>query len=269
MSTLTKDILEKIYLERREKRPNYSMRAFARDLAISPGGLHQVLNGKALSFKRAIEIARRLDLSKRETERFILSVQISKIDDPEYREAFLKSKDENEVIQKDLSIDMFRVISEWYHLAIYESVDLKDFKWNARSIAGKFGISVVEANQAMERLLRLELVQVDDGVAKKLNNHLLIESKLPNDAIRKHYRGILDKALHAIDSQSPNEKVAGTETFVFDVRDLQKVKVLTDEYFADLLKLSSKGKNKTEVYTSFVQVFRISQNQNKNSKGIV
>ncbi|MGE3974205.1 MAG: TIGR02147 family protein [Bdellovibrionales bacterium] len=266
MNNMTKEILEKVYLERREKKPSYSLRAFARDLAISAGGLHHVLSGtKKLSFKRAVDIARRLKLNKKQTEQLMLSVQLGKIDDPEYKEILLKAHGHTDVIQRDLSIDLFRILTDWYYLPIYEACELEGFQWNSRHIAHRFKISSVEASQAMERLERLELVKVSkNGRAEKQANHLLVESQIPNETIRKHYRSLLQKASEAIDNQTPDEKIVGTEVMSFDTDDLQKVKTLTEEYFTELLKISAKGKSKTEVYVSFVEFFRVSQLQNKS-----
>ncbi len=222
---------------------------------------------KKLSFKRAVEIAKRLKFTKKQTEQLLLSIQIGKIEDPEYRESLLKSRGENGVIQRDLSIDVFRLLGDWYHLPIYEATEMEGFKWDARAISKRFGISIIEANQAMERLVRLELVGLDKkGRAKKLSNHILVESKVPNETIRKLYRGVIGKAIEALETQSPKEKVVGTEFFALDPNDLEKVKELTDEYFSSLLKISQAGKNKTELYASFAEVFRISQ-INKNMKG--
>lgn len=64
-------ILRSELAERCKHNPNYSLRAFARDLGIAPSRVSEILSGKqGLSRKAALSIAERLGLSTEEAEAF-------------------------------------------------------------------------------------------------------------------------------------------------------------------------------------------------------
>ncbi len=61
---------------RRSRNAGYSLRAFARDLAMAPSSLNEVLNGaKGISTAKARKLAKRLGLSDDIGERFVLSAR--------------------------------------------------------------------------------------------------------------------------------------------------------------------------------------------------
>ncbi len=256
-------LLREAYLERTRRSPRYSLRAFARDLGISPGGLHKILNGlKSLSIARAGELARKLRLEGPEYEKFVLAAQLEKARDPAHREILMSRYRvlEPESVHTDLTIDQFRIISEWYHLPIYEALDLGAKDFTPKKLAHRFGITVVEAKAAIERLERLELIVRDEaGLPRKNSPHILFASAVPSEAIRKCYRGLLEKCADAVETQSPQEKVIGAETFTFDPKQLPQLKELTDRYFEQVLELAASGKKRTEVYQAFVEVFRLTK----------
>jgi hypothetical protein len=60
--------------------------------------------------------------------------------------------------------DQFELLSSWYHFAILELVQLKTFEPDGKWISTKLGISVTEANIAVDRLIRYEFVKVESEV---------------------------------------------------------------------------------------------------------
>jgi uncharacterized protein (TIGR02147 family) len=272
MQPTCSNILRDTYVERTQRSPRYSLRAFARDLGLSPGGLHQVLNGrKPLSVARAAQLAKRLRLEGPAYEKFVLAAQIEKASDPEHRELLLERLRQLEPESKhtQLSIDQFRVISDWYHFAIYESLDLNLKDFTPKKLSQRLGITLVEVREAIERLERLEFIVRDaDGTPKKNKHHLLIDSATPSEAIRKAYRQVIDKGEQAITSQSPREKVIGIETFALDPQQIPELKELTDRYFDQVLELAARGKKRTEIYQAFVEVFRLTETSKNPSPNL-
>src|SRR5690349_17881631 len=64
------------FLQRQARNRRYSLRAFARSLALSPSRLSDYVNGRGgLSAQRAIEAADRLSLSESETHLLHLVIQ--------------------------------------------------------------------------------------------------------------------------------------------------------------------------------------------------
>lgn len=256
-----RNYLKSILADRTAKNSAYSLRAFSRTLALSPGVLSMILSGKKnLSLERALTVARKIGLKEKETEYFLLLVQLDRITDPELRSTFFDRAAAIRPSGKvfDLSVDLFRAIADWYHLAILEALDVDGLEWNAKSLAKFLEISPIEAQAAIERLARLDLIEPRDGQKPaRTVNRLLVGSKLPNESIRKYYRQILQKAVESIETQTPKEKVFATEVFAFDEAALEEAKSITDRYLEDLLKLARKSKNKRHLYQAAVQFFRL------------
>jgi hypothetical protein len=59
-----REILSESYHQRRRQNPRYSLRAFARDISLSPSRLSEIIGGKGeLSREKGTLIAKRLQLS--------------------------------------------------------------------------------------------------------------------------------------------------------------------------------------------------------------
>ncbi len=258
-----RDFLKSAYVERRERNPRFSQRSFAKTLGLSPAGLNRILGGtKQLSLDRAVALAERLQLDERESEYFCLLVQLEHTRKPELRASLLrrlKPFREQDPIQ-DLSVDYFKMISDWYHFAILEMIQTEGAKLTPAHVSRYLGISSIEASLAIERLQRLELIEVkEDGTAARLANRLIFESKVPNEALRKYNRQILEKAIECLESQTQAERIVGTETFAFDPAALGDAIKLTDQYLDSMQKLARASPQRRDVYQLSVQCFRLNQ----------
>ena len=170
--------------------PAYSLRAMAANVKLSPSLLSEVLKGKKnLSVESALQVARGLKFSTHETEVFALLVQLESTKSPELKASLLERLNALQPQAKvhDLNLDVFRSISEWYHLAILEMTQIKDMQLTPEKAAKALGISVHEAAAAIERLVRLELLEKDErDVLRKTTNLLLATAKVPNQALRTY-----------------------------------------------------------------------------------
>ena len=250
--------------------PRYSLRAFAQKLGISPGGLVQIFSGqKKLSVERAYEVANNLKLDDQEKRFFLLATEY------EQAKAIQRKSEVLEQIRElqgndgnthgpfyDLTVDQFHLISDWYGLAILECVTGHGKNFSEVEIAKYFDLSTSQVILTLERLQRLLLIEKrPSGAWSRIKGRVLVNSHIPNEAIREHYLSVIKKSSDSITSQTPSEKVTATEVFNFDVTDVAKVKKMTDEYLDALQALSRKGKNQKNTYQAIVNVFRLDQNK--------
>jgi len=255
--------------EKAKQREGYSLRAFAEKIHISNSYLSEVLNNKkALSVELAFKVALKLDLTDLETQYFCLLVQIDQEKDLTFREEFQKRLNNLNPKRKthDLSVDLFKIISEWYHLPILELTYLPGFKGTSDYVAKKLGISKPEAELALKRLLRLELLEKDaKGKWSKAHNYLLAESNVPNSAFKQYHKQMLTKATESIDAQNPKERMSATDVLAVDSRYLPEVDRLSQEFTSAVIKLSEKSKVKDSVYALSVHFFNVTKKQEKDS----
>lgn len=259
--------LRAVFSERVQRNPAYSLRAFAKQISISPSQLSEVLsNRNQLSSQSALKVGQRLGLASDEVEYFGLLVQKATAKDPGVREATIERMsliNQNRPTQ-DLSLDAFRMIADWYHIPILEMSELPRLQFTPKRIAKRLGITAIEAETAIERLLRLELLEKQtDGSYKKTYMSGVFRSEHANLGLRHFHKKMLEKATDAIETQSNQEKMIGSETFLFDKAALEKFKQITEEYFTRVVNLSKANRKKPEVYHLGIQMFKVTSEDQK------
>lgn len=236
----------------------YSLRSFARDLGINPGFLSSILNGRAnLSPSKAAELAKLLRYDVEQASEFVRLVQNSMvtIDGVDPSEDFVP-----------LRLEAFHVIANWYHYAILELTYVKDFKATPAWIADRLGISQLDAEKALARLLKLGLLKKTKAGLAKTKAFIATPTDQPSAALRSFHAQLLEKAKHALETQDiSNRDITGT-TMSIDLRLLPEVKKEIRKFRHRLAKLVAKQKKQpTRVYHLGVQFFELTKPKTENS----
>src|SRR5262245_23280894 len=127
--------LRAVLAERIAQNPAYSLRAFARDLKVHPSQLSAIFKGKkGISLKSALRVAQRLSLAAAATEYFYLLVQYESAPSEEMKDIVMGKLRgmSNGAPVKDLSVDRFKLIADWYHLPILEMTEIMSFSLTAK-----------------------------------------------------------------------------------------------------------------------------------------
>lgn len=239
-------------LDRRvQKNPRYSLRLFAKRLGLAPSTLSDILNRrKNLSVGRAKEVSELLGLNEQQQKQFDLSVewhaarsieQKRKIED-RLRALLKKSPDQ------DLSVDHFRLISDWVHMAIVELTDACRI-YNAKDVANKLGLQEIEARLALERLERLELIKKDSrGRYLKAKSDFCVSSPVKNAALRKFHEQSLERSKDSLEEFGPSDRITATETLSFSRSDLKEVDKAFESFVDRVKQIASERKDKDSVY---------------------
>lgn len=187
------------FSRRKLKNTAYSLRAFARDLRISPSRLSEVMKGNQGLSETSIDVmAERLTPKVRE-RKFLKDLVLAehsrnKLVRIEARKRLEESRKSESF--KKLKEDQFRVIADWYHGAILELISLSTFEPDFVWISRRLGIAPSVAEVAVQRLEKLGLLVREPGGAWKANPEAFSAfSDTPSSAIRKFHGQIL--GLHA------------------------------------------------------------------------
>jgi len=242
-------------VRRCEKNPSYSLRAFARSLNIHHSALSRILRGKrGLSKNVFTTLAEALNLGPKETEAFKKNISF---DDESSGADF-----------QDLTIDTFTVISEWYHDAILELMQLKNFKTDPKWISKVLGITVSEVNIAIERLVRLDLIDINakgEWISHAAHTEVGIDSPYTTAALRKYQKQILKMAIGSIDEISRDRRHNISSTVAIDTNDLDEVKKLINQFRRKLSKfVQRKNVKADQVYQLGICFYPLTK---KNKKG--
>jgi uncharacterized protein (TIGR02147 family) len=246
----------------------YSLRAFSERIGISASFLSEVLNAKkSLSVELAFRLAINLDLTEAETQYFCLLVQLEQEKDPLFREKLARRLADLNPSRPahDVSADLFKLISEWYHAAILELTYLPGLKVTPDLVARCLNITKSEAETAIERLLRLELLEKDaKGDLRKNHNYVAAESSVPVGAFREFHGQLLGKAVTALQAYTPAERMSATDVVAIDSKHLAKVDRLSREFSAAVMKLAEKSKVKDSVYALSVHFFPLAKHEGRH-----
>ena len=207
---------------------HYSMRAFARDLGLSPSRLSQILNHRlGLSQEAAAKLAKGLSLSEKEAHYFCELVKAEDARSKTQRQLAQKAVVQFEKMREEmhtLNDDVFKALSDWYHFALVElyRVHPKSYNEDAKT-AKAFGVSVVQVREAKDRLLRLKLIEKDKS-AIRVSGVFTTTNEVPSQAIRTYHKQILAKAAQAIEMQGVEERDFSGVVFPMRKSDIPKFK---------------------------------------------
>ncbi len=249
----------KIYLEqelarRCESNPRYSLRSFAKALEVDPGNLSRVFAGKASISKTTVEkVMRNLSMSTAEQTLFLNSFVEDKV---------LPGRDSLERFDSSLDAELFRVIGNWYHLALMELTFTKGCKPDPRWISSELGISPLEAKMAMDRLLALGLLEVRNGKLQKTREHTTTKNKdETTPALKKLQKELLEKAIFSLENTPIGEREQAAMTMAIDPKKLPLAKKMIQEFTNHVCHVLESG-NRKRVYQLCVSLFPL-QKSNK------
>ncbi|HUP58445.1 MAG TPA: TIGR02147 family protein [Bdellovibrionota bacterium] len=263
--------LKDLLVERIKRNSRYSARAFARNIGLAHSSLNAVLSGRSnFTLSSARKVGGRLGLAGKELDYFSMLVELQGAREPSVRESVLerlKSLHPEAREINDLSVDQFRQIADWYHSAILELALLEGFELTPASAASKLGISRHEAELAIERLLRLRLLERDaDGRVRKCHEHLCTRGPVHYPALFAFYKQMLAKTSDAIDTQSSQERISGFEMLPFSKEMLPEAREIIEECFSRMVKLSASVRPKDRVYHLSIHCFNVTRSDSENRK---
>jgi transcriptional regulator with XRE-family HTH domain len=228
------------------RNPQYSLRAFALHLGVDHSTLSQWLRGRRPIMRRSIEalgtalgvtpaaIASYVDHSGREPE------------DAPFTAAGL------------LSGDTVSLIADWYHFAILELTRLQDFRADSRWIARVLDISVDEVNMALQRLIRLYLLEMSSAerwIDKSGDASVGVDT-LPDDTISRLHHQTGERSIAAVRGVPITLREHVSITMAISSRALPRAFELAARFRQQLVELLQDGET-DDVYQIEVAMFPI------------
>ena len=257
----SKHWLENLLEEKTKKNPQFSLRAFARLVEVSPAVLSRVLSGKRkFTFNLAVRIADALVLAPTERE-LLYSFYLT------HNEDLLNSEIKKE---KELSIDCFNAMKEWYHYGITQLLYVKNFNDDPKWIAKMLSITELEAKLAIDRLIRLEIIDRDEnGVLYRTATHLSTTTDIASAGIRHFQKQILEKSIESLETDDIKERDITSITIAINEERIEEAKKEIKKFRMKMSEFLSTGE-KTRVYNLGIHLVPLSKsshfNESENEK---
>lgn len=260
--------LRGVWAERTKNNPNYSLRAMARDCGLASSTLSEAINGKKnLSYVMAKKIAAALKLKSKESTFFCDLVQLELSKDPEMKEEIikkLKRSHPQHLSVFDLDVEQFKQISEWYHSAILELSLMKNFDFTISNISKILKVSKPAVVLALTRLEKLGLLKrTEAGSYVRSNVGTVIRSETKSAAFRQYYREMFEKASHALETQTPLERLSGFLNISLNPKTLPQIDEALTRFFNEIKEITADCGDETEVYHCMVHFFNLTENKTK------
>jgi uncharacterized protein (TIGR02147 family) len=237
------------HLENAKKRNSqYGLRAMAKKADIRPGPMSEIISGKRrLTIEMAKKILDKLLIDPKTTQE-LLNINNEYI-----------QKSNEDIIQ--FNHDQYQVLSEWYHLAILNLVETKNFKNDPKIIALRLNIGLETTKNAIERLLKLKMLNLKKGKLVRTTNRYETSEDILNLSIRKFHHNALIKAAEAIDHIEVEHRDISALILPADPKKIKKIKDKIRKFQDRLLK-EFDTKDATEVFQISMQVFPLTKEIN-------
>ncbi|MCT4642243.1 MAG: TIGR02147 family protein [Bacteriovoracaceae bacterium] len=262
METMTfRTILEEEFSFRVNENSSYSIRAFARDIGISPSQLSEVLSGKVgLSSKKAVVVAQNLGLSDKEVTLFKALVEFEHGRSEKIKN---EAKDiidsyEHSSKYKGLSLDGFKLISDWYYFAILSTMELDRYDGSTLFIANHLNLDIEIIEDAIKRLLKLDIIDISNGKFIPTGEMFSTSHDIASSALKKFHKQHIRKSLDSIDNVPVDKRDITTMTMAIDIDKLPQAKKLITKFRRDLCKFMESDK-KNNVYNLNIQLIPLAE----------
>lgn len=229
--------------KRKNKNSGYSLRAFAKMLGVSSSFLSKVLNSKkGISSETLYKFSSRLNMHPRQFELFAESLTQDQAVVPEIR---------------NLELDQFKFITDWYHFAIIEMATIKNCIMSSDNISKKLNISIELAQAAIDRLQRLEIIHLDQDqkVINDIQNFSTSHISTISSAQTEHERQILHKSIEALDLYSTDDRSQSSITMAIPKNKMKIAKKMIKDFRREFMAKMQSGKNREKVYQLSVSFF--------------
>jgi uncharacterized protein (TIGR02147 family) len=243
---------------RKMRRASYSIRAFARDLAINPVTLTAVLNKRhGISRKAAEGIADRLKFDARKKSFFCdLVDSLHARTRFEKTSALIRLKEYRADFEKIGEEDL-HLLSRWFYPAVLEVVTNYGSKMSVAQISERLRITKAQAEEALGYLLENKIIQKKSSGFAASRKHLKATGASPSEVIRSWHQQVLDLSKNALERQSVQKRKYLTSVFGLDSSRIEEARKWLASSHQQFLEEFAMQPVADKVYAFSSQLFQI------------
>ena len=240
--------LQRELAERCEANPQYSLRAFARDLDVDHSSLSQILRGRRrLSERVVLDFGRRLGIEEAALAAVVQSLPLDRAG----------PRDERAI--RRLTSDTFEAIADWQHYALLELTHLEQFRPNLGWIARVLDLEADEVQAIVARLLRLGLLHMPsrERWEDRLGAAVADQASFRDAALHNLQDRLQERFLAALSDTDRPTPCHHQLTLAMDRRRLPEIVVRIGRFVEELGRLLALDPEKNEVYQLDVRFFSL------------
>ncbi len=232
-------ILKKELETKKSKNSAYSLRSFARNLSLSPAQLSQIMSGKR-------------KITPKVTEKILSKLQMSPAEKRKCWKGLFETPLSTSKAETLLLEDQFRLISDWYHLAILSLSQIKKAKKDPRWISQQLGITSQMASTAVERLERMGLLSKHPTLIVQTKAPLNVYSTISSESIQRYHKQILNLAIEKLNEVPVEKRDYSALSFAISAGKIDSIRKVIEEFQKQTQEEFEGG---DELYMLSVQLF--------------
>lgn len=232
-------ILKKELENKKSKNSAYSLRSFARNLSLSPAQLSQIMSGKR-------------NITPKITEKILSKLQMSPAEKRKCWKSLFETPLSTSKAETLLLEDQFRLISDWYHLAILSLGQIKKAKKDPRWISQQLGITSQMASTAVDRLERMGLLSKHPTLIVQTKAPLNVFSNVSSESIQRYHKQILNLAIEKINEVPVEKRDYSALSFAISAGKIDSIRKVIEEFQKQTQEEFEGG---DELYMLSVQLF--------------
>lgn len=244
---------ENLSLKQREN-PQYSLRAFARDLEIHPGTLAKVINGeRPLPLKNSQTIMNKLKLGPADRTLFMESLLRRKTNIDNIK---IDPLDTRYIVDES----NYKVLAEWEHFIVTDLFDLPDFEATVKDIAARLEITQLRAEVVTENLITSGLLTKDEkGKLYRVHSSVKTTEDIKSQALKEAHMETLKIGMKKLEEIEVELRDFSSSAMAIDVDQLLEAKTIIREFRQKMAALLRDGRNKTDVYQLAIQFYPLTK----------
>jgi uncharacterized protein (TIGR02147 family) len=165
-----------------------------------------------------------------------------------------------------ISADQHEVLSEWYYMAILNLIRLKSFKNDSAWIAARIGITSAQVKDAIERLLRVGILEDRDGRLHRTHAAFTTIDGAANPAVRKSHFQTLELAMRSLECDAVEERDFTWLTMTIRRERLPEMRDFIRRFEDEFALRFGADEGADEVYRMGLQVFPLTKRIQKERK---
>ncbi len=237
---------------RQRENPQYSLRAYARDLDVHPGTLAKVIKGdRPLPIKFSQNVVNKLKLGPRDRTLFM--------------ESLLRRKTNIDLIKIDpldtrhiVDESNYKVIAEWEHFIVTDLFDLPDFKATTEDIATRLSLTQTRAEVVVDNLIVSGLLTKDrDGRLHRVHASVKTTEDIKSQALKESHLDTLKLGMKKIEEIEVELRDFSSSAMAIDLDQLLEAKTIIREFRQKMASLLRDGRKKTDVYQLAIQFYPV------------
>lgn len=236
------EFLKNEFDERKRRNQAYSIRAFAKYLGVNSSVISKIFSAKSRpSVKYIEEFGLKLGMPLKDIQRIVKTEQIG----------LILKEDEKFKSYKQITLDSYELVSQWYHIAILYLRDKNNILYEVDILSKKLGVPKKKIIEALKRLERLDIIKAENNRYKVVTDAFYqnIESTHTEQAAKKFVHDILLKSIDALENTPKDQRVHSTLTMSFSPSKMKDVKIFIDKFRKKFLSTFDEKSNDVEAYT--------------------